>query len=315
MFTWLKGQGVGGALSAVLMATLLSFTAMPASAQAMSEALSVWEAQVRAEIAQQREVAAALDRESDPVAWAVAQTELANMLDRLRDHASITESITLYRAALEILTPETTPAEWLVAQEGLGDVLLTIGASQSMASAFGMRFGGSEFAPSVSSRDAAEAFRTALNFRTRERDRAAWARLQIKLGSALTLWTASQRFSQAETAETDAIQNEAESAFRRALSALSLRANPLEWALANEGLAILYSQAAMFIGHEYVEDEAALRRSEVRRVRHLRAAMAATREAERAYRRSGDKERTQDMRQRLERLREDLRPNRRVPDW
>lgn len=310
MVTWLNKQDVHGALIAMLIATLFSFAAStPASAQEISEE------QFRAEIAQRREAAAALDRENEPVAWAVAQTELASLLQALSDHDSITESVALYRAALEVLTPEATPAEWLAAEEGLGDVLLTIGASQSMASAFGMRFGGSEFVPSVGSRDAAEAFRTALNFRTRERDRAAWVRLQVKLGLALTNWTVSQRFSQAESAETDAIQNEAESAFRHALSALSLRANPLEWALANEGLALLYSQAAMFIGLEYVEDEAALRRSEARRVPYVRAAMAATREVERAYQRSGDQERAQDARQRLERLREDLRTNRRAPDW
>jgi hypothetical protein len=308
MFTWLDTRGVLGALIAILGAALFSLAAWaPASAQTSEE-------QFRAEIAQRRESAAELSRENEPVAWAVAQTELASGLYQLWDRDSVTEAVALYRVALEVLTPEATPAEWLVAQEGLGDALLRIAMGRSLASAIGM-FGGSYTDPGLDSRDAALVFMAALDVQTRERDRMAWARLQTKLGYALTILTTRQRFSQADGAETDLIQEQAEQAFRHALSALSSRANPVEWAWANEGLIMLYSTAATFIGQEYVEDEAALRRSEARRVPYVRAAMAAAREAERAYARAGDQDRAQDMRQRRERLREDLRPNRIIPDW
>lgn len=308
MFTWLDTRGVLRALTAILGAALFSLAAWtPASAQTSEE-------QFRAEIAQRRESAAALSRENEPIAWAVAQTELASRLYQLWDRDSVTEAVALYRVALEVLTPKATPAEWLVAQEGLGDALLRIAMGRSLASAVGM-FGGSYTDPGLDSRDAALVFMAALDVQTRQRDRAAWARLQTKLGYALTMLTTRQRFSQADSAETDLIQEQAEQAFRNALGALSSRANPVEWAWANEGLIMLYSMAATFIGQEYVEDEAALSRSEARRVPYVRAAMAAAREAERAYERTGDQDRAQDMRQRRERLREDLRPSRIIPDW
>jgi hypothetical protein len=305
MFTCPNMRAAFRLLIAVLMAALSSFAvSAPTAAQTMSDE------QIRAAIAQQREAASSIERENEPVAWAAAQTELAKRLYESFDHDSLVESAALYRAALEVLTPETTRTEWLIAEEGLGDTLLMIASLRSGASAVAMFAGAPAYVdPGVDSRDAALAFRAVLRFQSRESDGVAWAQLQNKLGWALATWTIRQRLIQAHSLEADATQSEAEVAFRDALSAISLEQHPEEWASTNEGLTNLYSMAAQFITRERPKGEAALRRSEARRVSYVEAAIASTREAERAYQRLGDEQRLQYTRQNLERLNEALRPS------
>jgi hypothetical protein len=103
-----------------------------------STAQTITREQAEAQVIEQRQILANVDRAADPVGWAMAQNDLAEALHRRWDFDAVREAVVAYRAALEVLTPQDNEAEWLQAKEGLAHALLDMAGRRGIASFLGV---------------------------------------------------------------------------------------------------------------------------------------------------------------------------------
>jgi hypothetical protein len=288
---------------AILVALALTLSAGTSTAQTITGE------QAEAEVIERRQALTTHDRATDPIGWAVAQSDLAQALHRRWDFDAVEEAVVAYRAALEVLTRQNNEAEWLRAQEGLGHALLDMAGRRGLASFLGVigNPGGAQIDPGLEARDAALAFTEVLSVRTRESDRIGWIRTQVALGESLNQLALMQRMA-GRADDIPTLHAAAERAYQSALDALS-RGEHLERGSVNQSLSSLHDAMSKFADDRYVENETEFRRLEAERIRQVRIAIRYSETAEREFRRAGRVDLAEESQQRRERLREQLRPN------
>jgi tetratricopeptide (TPR) repeat protein len=156
---------------AAQMARWNGFTAYSAAMQALATPTDRPE-----RIAVCRAALASIDRDALPIVWALVALDLAGALGRQTAYPAwdpatdpMDEVISLYRRALEILTPEGEPEQFAHAQQALGDAHLRDpggDAAQNAEAAIGC-------------------YEAALGLRKRATEPARWAAIMAHLGEAL----------------------------------------------------------------------------------------------------------------------------------
>lgn len=162
----------------------------------------------------------------DPILIASGQNDLGIALkvqgERLREETGLrllSESVTAFRAALEVYTRDAKPVEWAITQNNLGSVLRVQGS----------RLGGE--AGQILLGEAVTAYRAALEVHTRNAMPVDWAMTQNNLGIALRAQSVGQ------DGETGLLLlNQAITAYRAALEVRTRARMPEQWAMTQNNL-------------------------------------------------------------------------------
>ncbi|HKH47379.1 MAG TPA: tetratricopeptide repeat protein [Thermoanaerobaculia bacterium] len=191
-----------------------------------------------------REELQAFSRDAQPVPWAVAALDLANVV---ADRAIVTggatapqgldEAVGLYRQALEVLADGRSPEVWAAAQMNLGSAL------QSR----GIRTPGTAGLPFL--QEAADRLRQALSKLTPEKNPQDWAETQNNLGLALAELGARKGKTAGATDLEQAFQ-----AFGEVQKVYTLEKQPRRWSDAR------FTQARVRLAQEDFEEAAPILR-------------------------------------------------------
>ena len=184
-------------------------------------------------------------RDAVPLEWAVTQVHLANAL-RAKAHAIggsatlLARSADACRLALQVFTQDSSPQQWAGTQNNLGNTL----REQAQAS--------KEESPDRCAQlvaEAVEAYRLALQVRTRDALPYDWAETQDNLGSAL----GDQAEDAGNAQERTRLFGEALEAYRLALQVRTRESLPRQWGLTQQNIAYtLADQSRSASGEEMV---------------------------------------------------------------
>lgn len=172
-------------------------------------------------------------QEQHPVQWAMIQNNLALTLatqgtrtDGQDGNALLDQAVATFRAALIVRTREQYPAQWAMTQNNLAGALQTQGTRTKG------KDGNALLAQAVS------VYRAALTERTQAQHPMDWAMTQNNLAGALA--TQGYRNDEENRADSNAFLAKAIVAFRAALTVYTQAQNPVDWAMIQENLALLF---------------------------------------------------------------------------
>ena len=135
----------------------------------------------------------------------------------------LAQSVTAYRAALQVRTQADHPVNWAMTQNNLGNTLSDQGTRTSGADGTDLRS------------QAVKAFRAALQVNTQADHPVEWAMTQNNLGNTL-----SDQGTRTSGADGTDLRSQAVKAFRAALQVNTQADHPVEWAMTQENIAVAH---------------------------------------------------------------------------
>ncbi|MEC4816183.1 MAG: tetratricopeptide repeat protein [Scytonema sp. PMC 1069.18] len=177
-------------------------------------------------------------RQASPQDWAMAQNNLGlAYTDRINgDKAdNIENAIKAFQAALEVAqSREASPFNWAVMQHNLGNAYVSISKIKPHETYY--------------VENAINAYKAALQVRTRQASPEYWAMTQVSLGNAYFFRRIKGDISETENIE-DAIR-----AFQAALKVYTRQAFPQQWAMAQNNLGLAYKARKKGDEHENIKN-------------------------------------------------------------